>query len=907
MVIFSLKIQDIKTFEMIQYATQKYFSPLSAVLLQNVRLPFFLVLFFILPLVACPLWGQVVQKKELTAADYHLWGALSLEKIAADQKWASYRMSYQNNIDTLFVRNIESLKTYNFTQVQRYLFTKNNVFVCQDNQGLQIVALRTGKKQHIQSVHEFDYAAPADLVIITIDLPEDKRKLILQTPDGKVIREIADVTDFSLSPDQQELVYGTVTNGKYAVMLMNLKKTAQQKWILIGRKENSFGFTWHKKGNALAFATKSDSITKTVLYYYTLQNNSLYQLNPWLHSNFPQNVFIPTDFTFKLTISDDMQRVFFTTKNDSPLSQNKNTSDVEIWNANDKSLYVEREKDGLPSTAPRVALWLPLSNFATALTTNEFPNLMLSGDQQYAFLFNPKDYEPQFKIKPGPSDVYILNLKTFEKKRLLKDHSAHFLEMIPSPTGRYLSYFKDGHWWVYTIATGTHQNVTASIKTKFTSEDLYYSIASKNANAGWSLGDREILLYDEFDLWAIKPDGISFRRLTHGRESKIRYRLATAPDRQRYIFVYDAFKLDSFDIEKELLLHGQGDDGKTGYFKWNPDSCEKPIVFGDWYIDQLTYTTEKQNLFFREQKFDLSPRLMVSKKDSNPVCFFQSNPQQVKYHWGRSELLEYKNSNGIKMKGVLRYPANYDPHKKYPMIVHVYQRQNEQHHKYVNPTSQMEDEDNDTFWTTQGYFVLLPDIVVEYDTLGYSALDCVLAAVKNVLAKEIVKPNKIGLMGHSFGGYETSFIITQTNIFAAAIASAGSTDLTSFYFTLAKNFSYPNMYRFASGQWKINQTPFEAPELYLRNSPITYANKVNTPLLLWTGKEDYNVDPHQSMEFYFALRSLGKKCIMLLYPNEGHGISKPANQNDMTKRIQQWFAYYLKDDASAEWITEGTK
>jgi dipeptidyl aminopeptidase/acylaminoacyl peptidase len=907
MVIFALKIQDIKTFAMIQYASQKHFSPLSAVLLQNVRLPFFLFLFFILPLVACPLLGQVVQKKELTVADYHLWGALSLEKIAADQKWASYRMSYQNNIDTLFVRNIESLKTYNFTQVQRYLFTKNNVFVCQDNQGLQILALRTEKKQHIQSVHEFDYAAPYDLVIITIDLPEDKRKLILQTPDGKVIKEIADVTDFSLSPDQQHLVYGTVTNGKYAVMLMDLKKTAQQKGILIGRKENSFGFTWHKKGNALAFATKSDSITKTVLYYYTLQNDSLYELNPWFHPNFPQNVFIPTDFTFKLTISDDMQRVFFTTKMNSPLLEKENTSDVEIWNANDKSLYVEREKDGSPSTVPRVGIWLPLSNFATALTTNEFPNLMLSGDQQYAFLFNPKDYEPQFKIKPGPSDVYILNLKTFEKKRLLKEHSAHFLEMIPSPTGRYLSYFKEGDWWVYTIASGTHQNVTASIKTKFTSEDLYYSIAAKNANAGWSLGDREILLYDEFDLWAIKPDGTSFRRLTHGRESKIRYRLAKAPDRQPYIFIYDALKLDNFNIEKELLLHGQGDDGKTGYFKWNPDSGEKLIVFGDQYIDQLTYTSEKQNLFFREQKFDLSPRLMVSKEDSNPVCFFRSNPQQVKYHWGRSELLEYKNSNGIKMKGVLRYPANYAPNKKYPMIVHVYQRQNEQHHKYVNPTSQMEDEDNDTFWTTQGYFVLLPDIVVEYDTLGYSALDCVLAAVKNVLAKEIVKPNKIGLMGHSFGGYETSFIITQTNIFAAAIASAGSTDLTSFYFTLAKNFSYPNMYRFASGQWKINQTPFEAPELYLRNSPITYANKVNTPLLLWTGKEDYNVDPHQSMEFYFALRSLGKKCIMLLYPNEGHGISKPANQNDMTKRIQQWFAYYLKDDASAEWITEGTK
>ena len=113
------------------------------------------------------------------------------------------------------------------------------------------------------------------------------------------------------------------------------------------------------------------------------------------------------------------------------------------------------------------------------------------------------------------------------------------------------------------------------------------------------------------------------------------------------------------------------------------------------------------------------------------------------------------------------------------------------------------------------------------------------------------------------------------------------------------------MFRFADGQWKIRQSPFETPEIYWRNSPITYAHKVTTPLLLWTGKEDYNVDPHQTMEFYFALRSLGKKCIMLLYPDEAHGLSKPANQKDLTQRLQQWFAYYLKDDLSAEWVAKG--
>ncbi|MBP4137249.1 alpha/beta hydrolase family protein [Flavobacterium geliluteum] len=892
---------------MIHFGTRKHFSPLSSSLLLNARLHFFLILFLILPLVACSLWGQAVQKKDLTAADYPLWGTLSLEKISPDQNWISYTMTYQNNVDTLFVRNAVSLKTFSFVAIEHSLFTKKNVFVCQNNEGLQITDLNTGKQQYMPSINQFDYSAPADLLLLTINLPRDKKRLILQTPNGKVVKKIADVTDFSLSPNQQHLIYGTIIKGRHTVILLNLKDTAKQKLIPSNVEDVSFGFTWHKDGKTVAFVTRSTEITKTALFYYTLENDKLYHLDLAILSNFSKNTFIPADFTFKISISDDMQKVFFTTKNNNPLTENRNTSNVEIWNSNDKSLFVEREKDGPSSTVPSVGIWLPFSDMATELTTSELPKLMLSGNQQYALLFNPKDYEPQFVIKPGPSDIYIVNLKTFEKQLFLKKHSAHFLELIPSPTGNYISYFKDGHWWVYTIADNTHRNITAGMNVKFTPEDLSYSIAAKNSNAGWSLGDKEMLLYDEFDLWAIKPDGTSFRRLTHGRELKIKYRLANIPGRQPYIFIYDALKLDSFDLEKELILHGQGDDGKTGYFKWNKDSGEKTISFNESYIDQLTYTSEKQNLFYREQKFDLSPQLMVLKKDSNPICIFQSNPQQKKYHWGRSELIDYQNATGIKMKGVLRYPANYDAKKKYPMIVHVYQRQYDQHHKYVNPTLYMEDEDNDTLWSTQGYFVLLPDIIVEYDTLGYSALDCVLAAVKEVLAKEIINPEKIGLMGHSFGGYETSFIITQTNLFAAAIASASSTDLTSFYFTLAKNFSYPNMYRFANGQWKITQTPFEDPEIYWRNSPITYANKVNTPLLLWTGKEDYNIDPHQTMEFYFALRSLRKKCIMLLYPDEGHGISKPINQKDMTHRIQQWFAYYLKDDLSAEWITQGVK
>lgn len=171
----------------------------------------------------------------------------------------------------------------------------------------------------------------------------------------------------------------------------------------------------------------------------------------------------------------------------------------------------------------------------------------------------------------------------------------------------------------------------------------------------------------------------------------------------------------------------------------------------------------------------------------------------------------------------------------------------------------------------------------------------------------IIKMRYPGLIGHSFGGYETAFIITQTNLFKTAVAGSSVTDLTSFYLSVNLNDGKPDMWRFHNEQWRIGKTPFEAPEIYYNNSPVANAEKVNTPLLLWAGKEDKQADFRQSLEYYLALRRLGKKNILLLYPNEGHTLADKTNQRDLTGRILQWFAYYLKDDKSSQWITNGVE
>lgn len=193
---------------------------------------------------------------------------------------------------------------------------------------------------------------------------------------------------------------------------------------------------------------------------------------------------------------------------------------------------------------------------------------------------------------------------------------------------------------------------------------------------------------------------------------------------------------------------------------------------------------------------------------------------------------------------------------------------------------------------------------VKGDT-GVSALDCVVAATNKVIEMNIVQKNKIGLLGHSFGGYETNFIVTQTNIFSAAVSGAGVSDLTSWYLSLGWNTGKPDMWRLESQQWRMGKSFYDDQESYYRNSPIIHATKIQTPLLLWAGKLDLQVDWHQTMEFYLALRRLEKKNIMLLYPNEQHVLFNAENQIDLTNRIEQWFDYHLKDNKTFSWISKG--
>jgi dipeptidyl aminopeptidase/acylaminoacyl peptidase len=256
----------------------------------------------------------------------------------------------------------------------------------------------------------------------------------------------------------------------------------------------------------------------------------------------------------------------------------------------------------------------------------------------------------------------------------------------------------------------------------------------------------------------------------------------------------------------------------------------------------------------------------------------------------------------VPLQAVLVYPADYDATKKYPMVVFIYEVLSSLRHQYVNPTLYNGIGFNVSTLSLDGYFVLLPDISYEKGDSGVSAADCVVAATKKVLALGIVNPKQIGLTGQSFGGYETNFILTQTNLFAAAVSGSAVSDTVQHYFTINKDYNTIDGWRYENQQYRMGCSFFDCTESYLRNSALLHADAITTPLLTWAGKLDENVNSRQAEGLYAALRRLEKEHVMLVYNTEGHIFSSPENQSDLTLKINDWFGHYLKGAPKANWM-----
>jgi dipeptidyl aminopeptidase/acylaminoacyl peptidase len=278
---------------------------------------------------------------------------------------------------------------------------------------------------------------------------------------------------------------------------------------------------------------------------------------------------------------------------------------------------------------------------------------------------------------------------------------------------------------------------------------------------------------------------------------------------------------------------------------------------------------------------------------AGPLGYWKQVTQRntaVKPAWGDTKSLRWK-SDGYDVQGWLTYPKDFDPAKKYPMIVRVHGGPSEAVQS-VWPDSW----DFALALAGSGYFVFQPNprgsfgqgeafTRANVKDFGYGDFRDILAGVDEALRVAPIDPNRLGLTGWSYGGFMTMWGVTQTNRFKAAMAGAGIANWLSYY---GEN---------KIDQWMIpffGQSVYDDPEVYAKSSPITFIKNVKTPTLVIVGDSDGECPTPQSYEFWHALKTLGVETQLVVYEHEGHMFVNPAHQRDRIRRTVSWFDSHLR-------------
>lgn len=841
-------------------------------------------LLFVL-LAACPVWSQVA-KKQLTEADYHLWNTLENEQLSDDGNWASYTLAYESGQDTLFVKHIQTDKAYSFVGGTEGRFAADSRFVFRGaDGGVVLVNLANGHQIQFPNIAHYSLAMGGKMIVLLENGAETAGDLLVAAIDGKLLKRIRKTKLFSLNPAADQLV----CDYEGQLLLLELNHFDHPR-LIDASPQNYQSPVWQSNGASVAYLTEGD---EAYVGFYQVADKKLYIFDRTQFEAFPKDAEIYNASVTELKVSDDGRRVFFGVKSKLPKID---TGGVQLWNTADKLTYPRKVAIGDWSGIPKLAVWLPQEQKLRMVTDTTFPNQELLPGQELALVYDPIANEPQFDYD-APIDFYLQDVTTGAQRLAVAKQSPDKTKMGISVQGNYIAYFRDKDWWLYDIKAASHRNLTAKIGHTFIDVSIDRSGDEEVCGiAGWTANDDAILVYDSFDIWSIKTDGSTAVRLTKGREEGIVYRLVPQKDYKTLV----SASIEAFDLSHGMVLKAVS-SAKSGYFNWTPKNGARSIVFENNKIRSFKRIGNGVFFFIREN-YHLSPQLVVKNINGKSTIVCQSNDHQEKYYWGFSKRIAYENLKGELLSGALFYPAGYDADKNYPMVVYIYERLSQHYNEYVNPTLHNQDGFNISNLTSQGYFVLLPDIVYEEGKTGRSAVDCVVSAVNKVVANESVDKKRIGLVGHSFGGFETSFIVTQTPIFAAAVSGAGFNDFISSYLSIGSNNKKQDTWRYEHSQIRMGVPLYEAYQQYLENSPITFAPQVQTPFLIWAGTEDNAINYTQSLEFHLALRRLGKPNILLLYEKEGHSLTNSENQTDLSRRMIRWWDYYLKGGKKPDWF-----
>ena len=547
-------------------------------------------------------------------------------------------------------------------------------------------------------------------------------------------------------------------------------------------------------------------------------------------------------------------------------------STVDIWYPDDNHLG-KKFQGGLVS---KFLIWDPLKDEITPLDEKRFSRQMNIGNERFLLALTPEKHQDYIK-ENIQYDISRYDIKLQQYDELGSTGINNYVD----PHGRYLLSYDTENWVLYDIDSKTKKilNLHPNMKPSF----------DRNSRTVLFTGSGQIVEYD------ILKSKFHFTALPEGTEAVLLNGNRKPVGNQNRFHRYD------YDSARPLLLKITNQESSTqtlGIYQKKKFRLLYPLSADEVSLGSLM--PDQKSFLYVKSNYNKPPKIM---RYANGVEreVFQSNKGDKQASLLTMRKIDFTTSKGVPLKGLLYYPVEFDPQKKYPMIVGIYEMMRNQSSRYLRDGFSGRVEGmNIRYYLKRGYFVYLPDITYDSRGPGRSALDAVESSLAALETLPFIDFRRVGLMGHSHGGYETNFIATQSTKFAAYIGGAGNSDLVRSYHSFNYDYFSPFYWQFEEQQYRMYRSFAEDKNLYLDNSPIYHAEKVTSPILLWTGTEDKNIVWEQSMEFYLGLRRNNKKVIALFY-KDGHSFDSRINREDLYIRISDWFDYHLKG-IPKDWI-----
>ncbi len=802
--------------------------------------------------------GQTYQELEdLVKKTEHIMNP----KISDNGKWAAWYSSKNDLQETTVMISSTDVdkKQWGRQNVSKWVFGKDKISLLGDNR-LEVLDLMKGKSIYFDHVKSMDYLEGEGLWIVHYQAGENGR-LEIYNDQLKLQAQVDQVSFFSKKGKDLFVIKKTDTLSELYVLkhkgfhkLRSTPHPIQDVWLSGLASGGHLVAELHKDGIAAVYISEDHQVV--------LMDDDLKGFQ-----------------SFTPEFSQDDENVFLVfSKVVYPQKEN-----VQLWYGTEKQLgkytrgYVEKYK----------LIWDPVGQCKTVVSNSSYSSETPIGKKGF-FLKLLDDQQMSDKADRQSGRGYD-QLVLWDRK---KDHHSLLMrfqgKMVIHPKGTSVLALSDKGWMLYDFLSGMCRDtqMPSHAVPYYTSDHQVLWISGGKLILENLLDLRQSTLADfgNFDVQAVNAD---VRQTPFG-----------------YGKHFGSVNLDQLlvvkvsDPEKEKFTYASIDKkGKVDLIV--PETSD--------YQSEFRKAGNANAYVWITENYNKAPVIMAKRNRKAGKEIYQSNKGLKGAAAFKRIVVRYKGADGANLSGALFLPENGGNSLRYPVVTHIYESQHHLTNRYFKASFLNGLGINEALLLHSGVGVFLPDISYSEKGPALSALESVHNALDQLVNIKQVDRTKLGLVGQSFGGYETSFIAGNSERFAAYIAGAAVTDPIRMFYSFNKGFDAPEYWRVEGRQYEFKVPLADDAEKYIKNSPIMFAQNVSSPILLWAGSGDTNVDFEHTRSLFIALRKYRKPVVALIYKEEQHALIQPHNQKDLSLKMLDWWNYHLKDEKNIVWIEKQMK